>query len=965
MAACHPKLSTERGAELFLSRFAEAEWLGVVRPWLEECQGALGRHLVVAPTRGQTHALKQRCLAEGVPLLGVEFLTPGLARRKRGARAGASRALQMLVLKAAIEDRAASLAEADPGRLLWSSLSSDLEAALDDFEELLRAGFRAAHFPRPELREVFSELGSWMDARGYPLAPIEDEAAGLAEPDPAAAPIADRLLLLAGGPECRGEFFSMAALARRCPSVRVALPEPEHRGRSAEDEAWVGMWEALLGTDQRVVDIPDPQGTCSAVADLWSGARAAGAAAAVILGQSRSDEVDRVADEVARLLRAGADNLAVVLPGADAAHARLARVLDSRGIAFADLIGACGTPPIETRIQLAIADFYAGGCGFEELLALWPLLASLNLARISEARARAVCGSLFDESQSHSVEPHAAALEASPQEDRREVGRVAGLLLPGWPAKLTLQQALERFEAARDRLGASAPPGWASLREFARRACEPVPAGAAIEAICSFLPAKGPVEEQRPRCRFARVTLTTARRAVGIAWSHVIFAEANSGIWPARREPSCWLDDDTRRELNASSRFSVGLATAEDREALERRMYCSIARDTRMQVAFSASLYDEEDPEERLEPNPWLERVLWDAGAPSPEGGAAGGFGGLAAPAPRAGAAASAPTADLDAWASVWRRRRDPSAAFDEWFLAKGSEIRPEGLSASLIEAGLEDPARLWFDAVLQVKRVEWRPFARSRNKLVGTAVHRVLAQCMRGTPEEGAFFRAPPRQEAEARLAAELSALRALWPSNRYWDSFLVDVGGAARDLLGQVYAFPAAAYAAVEARVPDGASVPAGPAGRLPVRGRMDLVLSDRPSWEGAAVRIIDFKTGGDKGLSARRMASSAASIQLGVYLEAARSLGATGSVWMLRPGEAPSGIETGELEGALVKLDLLGRHLSSGICGALTPDRDEHTVRFEWPLACAPISHAVLRSKFERTFGAAAQEGGAEDE
>jgi RecB family exonuclease len=725
------------------------------------------------------------------------------------------------------------------------------------------------------------------------------------------------------------------------------------------------MWGALLGVEHRVVDVPDPVHSGSAVADLWSGARGPGARAKVLVGQSRPDEMERVAGEVAALLAAGSDNVAVVLPGAGAAHARLARSLDSRGIAFADLIGACGAAPIETGIQVAIADFYAGGCRLEELLALWPLLAALNLVRIPHGAAREVCRALFDDSQCHSVEPHAAALAASERADRREVGRVAALLLPAWPAALTLRDALDRFEAARDRFGAGPPTGWAALTEFARRASEPLPAGAILEAIRSFLPAKAPLEAARPGSGFAHVTLTTARRAVGIAWSDVIFAASNNGVWPVRREASCWLDDEARSGLNASSRFSVGLATAEAREALERRMYSSIARDTLGQVAFSASLYDEEDPEARLEPNTWLERVIWDAGDLAPEGEAAGGFGSLAAGRRRDRAQQEPAPGALASWAGTWRRRRDPLAPFDEWFLAHGPGLRPERLSARLIEDGLEDPARLWFGAVLELERADWRPFARSRDKLVGTAVHRVLAQCLRGTPEGGAFFRMPPRGEAEARLEAALRALRARWPANRYWDSFHMDVAGSARDLLAQVFRLPAAPFAAVEAQIPDGASVAAGQAGSVPVRGRMDLVLSDRPSWEGAEVRIVDYKTGGDERLSATRMASKGASLQLGVYLEAARSLGASGSVWMLKPAQEPSGIGSGELAGALARLELLGRILAGGVYGALTPDRDEYAVRFEWPLACAPISNAVLRSKFERTFGEHAGLGDPGDE
>jgi hypothetical protein len=113
------------------------------------------------------------------------------------------------------------------------------------------------------------------------------------------------------------------------------------------------------------------------------------------------------------------------------------------------------------------------------------------------------------------------------------------------------------------------------------------------------------------------VTLTTCRRAAGVAWSDVIFAEANAGVWPKRREPSVWIGDDERRGLDKSAgRFSLGMPTSDDRAELERRLYCAIARDTRRRVIFSAALFSEDEPEVRLSPNAWLERVMWGKGAP-------------------------------------------------------------------------------------------------------------------------------------------------------------------------------------------------------------------------------------------------------------------------------------------------------------------------------------------------------------
>ena len=91
------------------------------------------------------------------------------------------------------------------------------------------------------------------------------------------------------------------------------------------------------------------------------------------------------------------------------------------------------------------------------------------------------------------------------------------------------------------------------------------------------------------------------------------------------------------------------------------------------------------------------------------------------------------------------------------------------------------------------------------------------------------------------------MDRLRASWPQDRYWDSFHLDVGRAAREMLGRVFEVAHARYGAVEIRLPDGATVPLGPAGPFRVHGRIDLVITDRPAWAGATVDIVDFKTGG----------------------------------------------------------------------------------------------------------------------
>jgi hypothetical protein len=963
MAACRPKLKTHSGAELVLSRFAAGEWSGIVRPWLEAGRGTLSRSLVVVPTRGHAQALKQRCVAEGVALLGVEFLTPSLARKKRGSLPGIGKNLQLLVLQDRIEVKLASLPVEDPARGLWMSLQSDLESAHADFEELLRAGFNASVFPRPELAEVFGELEKWVEGHGYVLGPAQDRQAATNPPGDQ-TPIAGRLLVLAGGPEGWPDFFSLVAVARRCASVRVAIAWPETEGRSDSGETWVAQWERALAAETQSLDPGEPVPSCSAVAELWAGEGGSGDKADVVLGATKADEMEAVASEVSRLLAQGSANIAVVMSGAGPAHSRLVRLLAQRSIDFADLIGVPGTPTVEIRIERALVDFYERGCRMEEFLLLWPLLHAQSRAHQTLGVARRACEWLFDEVQSHSIEEHVALLEASQDEERREVGRVARLLFPGWPARLTPADALARFDGVRHRLGIEEPPGWPALREFARRTPEDMSARALLAAIRSFLPEQGPSAQAAGKGQFTRVTLTTCRRASGLSWSDCIFAESNLGIWPVRRESSCWLSDETRTELGEKhKRVALRLPTSDARASIERTLYSAIARDTTGRVVFSASLSDEEDPELRLVPNPWLERVLWSKGLLT-EKGRSGAFGSVPIHSTARFAVADA---GLEAWHATWRGRRDPARPFDEFFLSDPSgRFAPTRLSASQIQAGIEDPATLWFGVVLSVRRVGWQPFARARGKAVGIAVHRILATAFGGTSADGAFSPMPTKEQVSERMDLELAHQRERWPKDRYWDSFHMDVARATGRLLDLIYELPPMPLGSAEVRLPEGATVPVGNGRRIGVVGKMDLVLSTLPRWSGAQMEVVDYKTGGDSALSAQSMASRGASLQLGVYLEAARSLGARGNVWMLKPEEKPKNLPMDAMASACAKLDVIGDHVATGLYGALTVDRTDYSHGFEWPLACAAIPEGVLKAKFAATFGAdAPQDGGDNDD
>ena len=527
----------------------------MVRPWLAAAPGRLTRRYVVVPTRGQSHALKQRCLAEGVALLGVEFLSPGLARQKwlalaRPAQPALGRELLLLGLRAILARRLARLADVtppppEPG--LLKSLQSDAERALDHFDELLQAGFTHEHFGLPLLRDLFGELSAWVRETGYDLAQLQSERGALTPVPPEAPRAGDALLIYGLSAEAWGEFFNVAALARRCGDLTVVLPEPALRGRGL-DEQWVQLWEDFLGVEAVSLAEEEAAPSCDPVGQALTGEAPPSAPlpCEMLVGRTHADEMALVAGRIGSLLAAGAGNIAVIFPGPETGHRRLAALLAARGLAFADLLETPGTPPIEVRVQRALLRFYERGGRLEEFLELWTLLRTLDWVKAPPGAARAVCEQLFDECQSHLLAACANRLAAGEHPDWRAVHKLAERLLPAWPAELTLADALARFDRVCAGFLLPRPVGWDALAAFAERETRLLPLPLVTGTLAAFLPETSPAMAAG-KGAFARVTFTTRRRATGVAWSHVIFTGANAGVWPVRRESGPWLPDEHRR----------------------------------------------------------------------------------------------------------------------------------------------------------------------------------------------------------------------------------------------------------------------------------------------------------------------------------------------------------------------------------------------------------------------------------
>ena len=983
-------MSETSSVNLWLVRGAGAAWERVARPWLEAGRGVLSRRLVVVPTRGQALVWKQRCVREGVPLLGVEFITPGLARRKwlpllAADRPALGREFLRLGWRGLIERRLAAPAGDDEAieferRAIWRSLRSDPDRALRALDDVLQAGLGPEAFPRRELAELGRDLRAWAERLGYGLGPAQAIAAAT-DPLPENTPaLADDVLVLGLGAENDGEFFNVAALVRRCARATVALPAPALRGAAdadpAErpDEAWVTRWEKFLGVAATPVEEPGEE--------LGHAPGTEGVAARWQFGATRADEAEIIVEQVCAWLEAGLDatgDLGVIFPGPGPLHRLVSARLRDLGVPHHDLVGRGAAPPPDTQLLRGVVEFWSRGGRLDELLTLRPRLKALGLAgqEADDAAFRAHVEEVFHATCEHELAAtdHAAG-EAEAAEKisdaEADLRRLAEVLLPAWPEQLALADALRRVEAVGAAWGLQTPEGFETLTGFAARETGLWPRELVAELVLAFLPELADADETPAhRGVFAPVVLATRRRAEGAPWTGLVLAQANAGEWPRRRDPNPWFDDAARLALRR--RGVPAPMTSEDASALERAGYQALASDAAAECVVTASACDEREPDRPLAPNAFLERLLWSAGERRPAEALA--------------RLARARRPDTDAgdekrtasWRAVRDGRRDPARAFDGYFLCidpvdtEGGEAPlPERLSPSTLEKGAADPAVLWFRGLLRLEPARREPLARALPLRRGQVAHRLLADAVRPAGcRDGEWGPLRPEAEARARLEAGLAGERvARAGGDWYWEAEHGRLEALCRGLLARFYATGEGDYAVVECWLPEAARLTL-PGWTIPVRGRMDVARADRPGWEGARVHVYDYKSGAaERALDAARMAERAESLQLAIYLDAVRSLGAAGAtIWKLTAEEAsPLGAE--ELDAALAGLPRLLDAMRAGRYGALTPDRNPHGGRepWPWPIACTPISARDLRAKHALTFGAGAvdeQENGGGDE
>lgn len=991
----------------------EDAWNGGVAGW---CRAATpfvldgGRAWIVTVSDGQTNWIKQRLLREGSSLFGVQFLDARSLRRELCLRAGLTppvhgqETLQFLL-------RLHAMDAATPGAE-WSAVARHPEACLAALDDFAAAGWLDEIGLVDDM--LPTSVGDWLPQLRATGSWTPDIDRRLAERFLAAKPTGQPPLSVCvfGWDANRwNEFDLLQATVRAADSAYLFLPLPRGTSETVQ-QLWLEACEASFGVERSDCDDSGFVAAQAALAERLEGADLDETSARVpepelITGVDAEDTVALVCDHVARWLAAaqeedGDDNrrLAILCPGRHPSAVAVVRALTDAGIAVEDELGELPEPALAVQIQRAILDYHLDRAGMEPLLTLVELLN--EHAAVWGGRSVGVVGEIcpldpvevrhalhgaFAEVQHHSVRQLRDAVSFA----RTSAAKPLRLLiehLGEWPEVLSWHEALTRWQNGLEALGLTTEvlePLWSRLPDLPVQGS--IPSSAFfhyLDAVLHGVPVRRDPDASH---RFARVVVTTLEGAAGQVWGGAVLLDANEGAWPLYPPENPFLGDASRSFLNARRAeadatepggFRGHLLTASDRSQLENFHFLEVLQNCHGPLAFAAASRDPVDPNKEFYPNEWVLRCMVEAGRGSDQDERLldrwrRTIRQAHVPPPALGKSERAHLKE------VWARRRDPGAAFDEYFFnfiaLTGPDELPwaEAWSAGELDAASNRPATFALGQIFAAQpwRDDDRNLTRGEGWMVGRLVHRWLHTALNASKEPRRLT-APDwdraltqgltraRAETEAGLHTRLTAADAVAPTPlpHWWQGVLRKAEWATRRCLESLAqtageAADAPVWLAMNQNFRAELGTNAGP---LRLRAQCDVVLLDQPEFTGAVCRLIDIRTGAAPSGSA----PSASQLEQGKGLHAAATL-----LLALATGADAEGSRAGVVHPDASNLALAGsavaplvqptlerlarqqRTLVFGQKGVLVNSHDPGQTE-ELPLATTPVEPVILAAK-----------------
>ncbi len=991
-------------ARLCVTDHPAALWAGVAAPWLH-AHGQAWREAraILTPNTAWAAALKAQAVEAGLAVMGVAWFTPGRWR------AEALRHLPGPAPRIALREDLHLLLEAAAARLPGNPLARAYGTDPAPFQSLLDAldgaGWSGEALADPAARELAAAVTVLRKQAGWVTAAEADRLLHAAVRAGQGPSLGSRMLVAGFGP---GDWALRPMLEAACESyaeVEMVFDVAEAGETSAA--AWVDTWEeaGVAAEWLEPDDLFSPYAPLAAAflekeKPARKGRPSRGhviehhPAPALWLAEDLQAEADLVvAQALAFLAEAAATTPVRVGLVVGPINSPLAREVAARLVALElPHHDALGHQPGLTSAQAmfeAWLDWQDGG-RLADLLA-WARSArrhqQISTVEMEDAERDwqdAAGATLSDDPAVLAawLPPESAAVKFFT--DWPRLPEIAS-----WDEWITLI-----LSVAKKLRWPDPPEGLAERALIVPGALATPPRAALLRWVRAVSRLPGRTRAALGREPFAPLQIVDAASAAAQPWTHLILSGLQHGEWPADDEDSPLLNEEKLAELNhhVLRQGSQGeghtvvvpgfglLPPAAERHRLARAAFARLLSVPTAGLALTTRRADPADgrPARQSE-------YFWSVAAqvlgrlPTDKDGdemAAGSRRWLAQRQLSAieKEASSSIATEIAAPAQAFAARREADQPFDEFsFCLSRRPAAPLLLSCKAWEAAISRPGAAWFKCLLRVEP-RWDPATDDpRARSLGVWAH----EFVRALPDAGAGLKNPSSLPIPAgALWRRLATDRAEAVQQRVTTAFVaagktlpeswIDAWTTARrvadywiEALSAQEGWP---QALAEAPLPANlnGNLP-GLATTLPLRGRLDLVLLSQSAvfapcgLAGARAWLIDFKTGGDEGLSLKRLGRGEG-LQLALYALALRALGAAevALTTLTREGAAEAQLTGTDLEHTALKgvWQLLAAFADTGRWGEFRDLANEHDRPGDYPLATLPVPAEILREKWALT-------------
>ena len=898
--------------------------------------GEGGESWILAENMGQARWLLARFAREGIA--GVRIFDADGLREELARRAGIEPAPRRLVTAAFAIKVAAQQEE--------GVVERNAEALAGACDALARAGW---HLNQLTVDAGIARRIHRAMERGGALAGIVERR--LREALPA---LAVRLCCLGWDATHWGDLGLLDLAAAKAQTCDVYAPSPRLPA-DAQQRAWIEALEQRLGLERVTCAesgfATENEALVARLENSQLADRAEARPPVLLVGRQWPDQVRLVCEQVAAWLGEkgeAAVPIGIIAPEDSATAAAVAEALEKAGVRV-EHPGRVREAGWAGLILEQVARYHLRGHDIEELIELGKLLWLHGGKRWKVLEPQAVWEALdraFQNAQSRNARILARAMPYRTDGTWATVRQMVEAL-GRWDAESPWAAIGAKWEGLLDVLGLEGHGIELPPRALFRN--EQISERAFMEWLAAELGALRVERAQPDYAGMAPVVVTTFANAAQQTWQRLIFLDSNEHVWPAPIAENPFLPDAARARLNRVRGDSAHLLTTRDLRALEQARFLDLLEHCRGPVAFAGVLLEQTDAGDHVQPNEWVLRALietaGDAFAPDLWAAAARGF------------PPDAPLALDDAEREHLERvdasRRNGTIPFDKYlFNYHESKLEPGAWSATDLDKAVTSPATFALGELFGAESTVRESFARGEGAAVGNRAHRWLGRIL-GLRDRLAS--PAPASGDDAKLERELAAARReleewygadglalpIW-----WETCLRKTAWATRRCLREVRGWLAAEYCAMEQKLAVSVQTPNGP---MLLKGRIDILISDRPEIAGARVRMFDFKTG-------RSTAPSLATLEKGngaqfaAYYLMARDAGAAEAVIGIIKPEGRASDVFGPADEASLRARFghfadLWRDLRFGRSGPLV---SEYGVYETLPLATVPIDPAILEQK-----------------